>query len=171
MSAGFLFKHASGFAATKVATETYRLHIRRWAINWGLSGAPLGRYLYDGRAASSAASAAAPSFLTGGNLLTRRQFSVTGPGYMSRKIVSLKQINSIRKTNGNFDSRNSCKRLGTSRLHELHESKLPFDSRIEHIRSKLSNFSAHVSGATAPAGWRAVIQVACVLLWVSGQGP
>ena len=52
----------------------------------------------------------------------------------------------IRETNGNFDSCNSCKRLGTSRLHELHESKFPFVSRIEFIRSKLSNFSAHVYG-------------------------
>ena len=32
----------------------------------------------------------------------------------------------MRVTNGNFDSRNSCKRLATSRLHELHESKFPF---------------------------------------------
>ena len=32
-------------------------------------------------------------------------------------------------------------------LHELHESKFPFVSRIEFIRSKLSNFSAHVYGA------------------------
>ena len=32
------------------------------------------------------------------------------------------------------------------RLHELHASKFPFVSRIEFIRSKLSNFSAHVSG-------------------------
>ena len=31
-------------------------------------------------------------------------------------------------------------------LHELHESKYLFVSRIEFIRSKLSNFSAHVSG-------------------------
>ena len=54
----------------------------------------------------------------------------------------------MRETNGNFDSCNSCKRLGTSRLHELHESKFPFVSRIEFIRSKLSNFSAHVSGVT-----------------------
>ena len=37
--------------------------------------------------------------------------------------------------------------LETSRLHELHESKCPFVSRIEFIRSKLSNFSAHVSGS------------------------
>ena len=39
------------------------------------------------------------------------------------------------------------KRLGTSRLRELHESKFPFVPRIEFIRSKLSNFSAHVYGA------------------------
>ena len=54
----------------------------------------------------------------------------------------------IRETNGNFDSCKSCKRLGTSRLYELHESKFPFVSRIEFIRSKLSNFSAHVSGVS-----------------------
>ena len=29
----------------------------------------------------------------------------------------------------------------------MHESKFPFVSRIEFIRSKLSNFSAHVYGA------------------------
>ena len=34
----------------------------------------------------------------------------------------------------------------TSRLHELHDSKFPFVTRIEFIRSKLSHFSAHVSG-------------------------
>ena len=54
-------------------------------------------------------------------------------------------INSIGVANGNFDSCNSCKRLGTSRLHELHESIFSFVSRIEYIRSKLSNYSAHVS--------------------------
>ena len=32
--------------------------------------------------------------------------------------------------------------------HELHEAKYPFVSRIELIRSKLSIFSAHVSGVT-----------------------
>ena len=52
----------------------------------------------------------------------------------------------MRETNWSFDSCNSCKRLVPSRLHELHESKLQFVSRIEFIRSKLSNFSAHVSG-------------------------
>ena len=30
----------------------------------------------------------------------------------------------------------------------LHESKFPFVSRIEFIRSKLSNFSAHVYGVS-----------------------
>ena len=35
---------------------------------------------------------------------------------------------------------NSCKRLVPSRLHELHESKFPFVSRIEFIRWKLSDF-------------------------------
>ena len=40
------------------------------------------------------------------------------------------------------------KRLVPSRLHELHESKFPFVTRVEFIRSKLSNFYAHVSGVT-----------------------
>ena len=35
-----------------------------------------------------------------------------------------------------------------SRLHVLHESKLPFVSLLELIRSKLSNFSAHESRVT-----------------------
>ena len=40
-----------------------------------------------------------------------------------------------------------------SKLHDLHtymthEPKFPFVSRIEFIRSKLSNFSAHVSGVS-----------------------
>ena len=52
----------------------------------------------------------------------------------------------MRKTNENDDSCYSCKRLRTSCLHELHESKFSFVFRIEFIRSKLSNFSAHVSG-------------------------
>ena len=69
----------------------------------------------------------------------------------------------MRGTNGSFDTCSSCKRLGTSRLHELHESKLTFVSRIEFIRSKHSNFSAHVSGvaittvqAPGPVGLMAV---------------
>ena len=39
------------------------------------------------------------------------------------------------------------KRLVLSRLHGMHESKFAFVSRIEFFRSKLSNFSAHVSVA------------------------
>ena len=73
--------------------------------------------------------------------------SVT-PDTLAEKFESFERINSIRLTNGNFDSCSSCKRLGTSRLHELHESKFPFVKRIEFIRSKLSNFSAHVSGVS-----------------------
>ena len=65
---------------------------------------------------------------------------------MSRKLESLERINVMRETNGSFDSRNSCKRLGPSRLRELHGSKLPVASRLEFIRSLLSNFSAHVCG-------------------------
>ena len=68
------------------------------------------------------------------------------PYTWAEKFESFERTNSILETNGNFDSCNSCKRLGTSRLHELHESKFPFVSRIEFIRSKLSNFSAHVYG-------------------------
>ena len=70
------------------------------------------------------------------------------PYTWAEKFESFERINSIRETDGNFDSCNSCKRLGTSRLHELHELKFPFVSRIEFIRSKLSNLSAHVYGVT-----------------------
>ena len=63
------------------------------------------------------------------------------------KFESFERINSIRETNRNFDSCNSSKRLVPSRSHELHESKFPFVSRMEFIRSKLSNFSAHVYGS------------------------
>ena len=59
----------------------------------------------------------------------------------AEKLESLELINTIRVTNRKF------KRLGTSRLHELRESKFPFVSRIKIIRPKLSNFPAHVSGA------------------------
>ena len=69
---------------------------------------------------------------------------VVDPVYMSRKIRMFRRINSIREINVSFDSCKSCKRLETSRLHDLHESKHSFVSRIEFIRSKLSIFSAHV---------------------------
>ena len=53
----------------------------------------------------------------------REQWSQT-PDTWAEKFESFERINSIRETNGNFDWCNSCKRLGTSRLHELHESKI-----------------------------------------------
>ena len=45
------------------------------------------------------------------------------PRIHQQKILKLERIISIRETNGNFDSRNSCTRLGTRCSHELHESK------------------------------------------------
>ena len=54
----------------------------------------------------------------------------------------------MQETNRSFDSRNLCKRLVPSRLHKLRQSKLPFVSRIDFIRSKLSIFSAHISGVS-----------------------
>ena len=68
------------------------------------------------------------------------------PETWAGKFESFERINSIRVTNGNFDSSNSCERLVPSRLHELLKSKCPFVTRIEFIRSKLSNCSARVSG-------------------------
>ena len=53
--------------------------------------------------------------------------------YMSSKNGSLKQINSISEANRRFDSGNSCKRLGPSRVYELHDSTLPFVWLIEFI--------------------------------------
>ena len=70
---------------------------------------------------------------------------------MSRKIRKFRTEKFDACNKRNFDSCNSCKRLRTSRLHELHESKFMFVSRIEFIHSKLSNLSAHVSGAITTA--------------------
>ena len=83
---------------------------------------------------------------TTGSLQNKNPITFCHSGPSRLKFESFERINSIRETNGNFDSCNSCKRLVPSRLHELHESKFPFVSRIEFIRSKLSNFSAHVYG-------------------------
>ena len=57
------------------------------------------------------------------------------PDTCAEKFESLERINLIHERNGNFDLYNSCKRLVPSRLHELHESKFPFVSRIEFIHS------------------------------------
>ena len=40
--------------------------------------------------------------------------------------------------------------------YDLRESTLPFVSRIEFIRSKLSNLSAHVIGATNELWFRVI---------------
>ena len=70
---------------------------------------------------------------------------------MSREVRKFRTDKFDSETTGNFDSCNLCKRLGTSGLHELHDSKVPFVSSIEFIHSKLSNFSAHVCGVTDSA--------------------
>ena len=78
------------------------------------------------------------------------------PDTWADKFESFERINSIRETNESFDSCNSSKRLVPSRLPELSESKFPLVSRIEFIRSKLSNLSAHVSGVGLPAACTAL---------------
>ena len=62
----------------------------------------------------------------------------------NRKINSQTKV--YKTTSRHVDSFSSCKRLGTSRLHDLHDSKFLCVTRIEFIRSKLSISSAHVSG-------------------------
>ena len=54
----------------------------------------------------------------------------------------------MRVTNENCDSCNSYKCLEVSRLHVLHELKFSFVTRIGFILSKLTNFSAYVSGVS-----------------------
>ena len=76
---------------------------------------------------------------------------ISDPGYMSRKFESLERVNSIRETNGSFDSCGSCNVLV---LHELQESKLLSVSRTEFIRSNPSNFSAHLSGVSGVCSTR-----------------
>ena len=74
------------------------------------------------------------------------------PYTWAEKFESFERINSIGETNENFDyathvngwepavHMSDCEHES----HEWHESKFSFVSRIEFIRSKLSNFSAHV---------------------------
>ena len=83
------------------------------------------------------------------NTAGRRRVSMT-TDTGAEKFRSLERIHLICEISGSFDSCDSCKRLVPSRLHESHESKLPFVSRIKFIRSKLSIFSAHVSGVCKP---------------------
>ena len=81
--------------------------------------------------------------------LVKNERAILTPDTWTEKCEGFERMNSIRVTNGNFDSYNSCKRLVPSRSHELHESKVPFVTRIEFIRSKFSNLSPHVYGVTA----------------------
>ena len=54
-----------------------------------------------------------------------------------------------------------CKRLGTSRLHELHKPKFSFVSRIEFIRSKFSNFLLMYPGSASGRLYRPGSLVEC----------
>ena len=59
---------------------------------------------------------------------------------------SFERINSIRVTNGNFDSCNSCRRLGIA----VYMSCMSQNFRLLYVSNlSVSNFSAHVSGVTA----------------------
>ena len=82
-----------------------------------------------------------------------RYVRIYDPVYMSRKIRKFRTDKFDSETNGNFDSCNSCKRLGTSRLHELHEFifELSFELSLSFAWVRIypfetSNFSAHVHG-------------------------
>ena len=57
------------------------------------------------------------------------------PGYMSRKNQKFWTDKFDTWNKQKFWFMNSCKRLGTSRLHELHKSKLLFVSRIESVQN------------------------------------
>ena len=55
----------------------------------------------------------------------RRPRGHQSSGNMSRSIRKFRTDKSVRVTKGSFDSPNPCKRLVSSRLHELHERLLP----------------------------------------------
>ena len=81
------------------------------------------------------------------------------PDTWAEKFESFERTNSIRVTNGNFDSCNSCKQLVPSRLHELHESKVSFVTHVEFIRSKLSNFLLTYPGSQASRGSKKLLSL------------
>ena len=82
--------------------------------------------------------------------------ATTDPGYMSRKFESFERINSIRLTNGNFYSCNSCKWLGTTRLHELHESNFRFlnvsNLSVRNFRISLMMYPGSLTGGGRGGG-------------------
>ena len=72
------------------------------------------------------------------------------PDTLQKNSKVKERINSILETNGSFDTCISCKQLVPSRLYEINVPNLSFVSRIKFIRSKLSNFPAHVSEVNVP---------------------
>ena len=92
--------------------------------------------------------------LGGARPASRRFPTDSDPGYMSRKIRKFRTYKFDSEAIESFDWCKICKRLVPSRLHDLHESKLSFVSGMKFIRSKHSNFSAHVSVVTDAAAGR-----------------
>ena len=106
---------------------------------------------------------------TGGSSVPDRLIRCSSKGRKGKKYRKFRRLNSILETTGIFyfnatdvsvwgptvymsSMGQNCKRMGTRRLHEFHESKLPFVLRIELIRFKSSYLSAHVSGVSAVVG-------------------
>ena len=81
---------------------------------------------------------------------------ISDPGYIAEKFESSERINSIRETNGICDSCYlNVNGWEPADYMSSMTRYLLFVSRIEFIRSKLSNFAAHVSVATDQPTWSA----------------
>ena len=123
-------------------SRRYRSSLSRrgMAVSWGFCRAPRPNAVTSAAAVRHRMDVVSGYCNCVGAAGPRPKIADIDPGYMSSKFESLERINSIRETNGSFDACISCKRLGTSRLHEIHVPKLPFVSRIEFVRFKLSIF-------------------------------
>ena len=127
------------FLATPVAVESFWSHTqfrRVWSHQKPSSDVNGGSFVTALEAAAD-------------GLRPRAARSAT-PDTRAENVGSLEWINSIRETNGSFDSCNPTVSRQMKNVNHERESNLPFVSRIEFIRFKLTNFSAHVSGAERP---------------------
>ena len=93
------------------------------------------------------------------------------PYTWAEKFESFERIKSIRETNGNFDSCNYVNGWFPAVYTRLHESKFPFVSRIEFIRSKLSNFFCSCIRGLSQCGEGSAARgcVAAVVSWLQGH--
>ena len=74
----------------------------------------------------------------------------------------------MRKTNGNFDSCNSCKQLGTSRLYELYESKFQFVSLPNLSVQTFRIFLLMYPGSLSEFGINPRWSVSDIVHWTQG---